>query len=168
MVRWIGEAALLHVAAECDKKVPLYAGERVLRQPRFDAMRDREINIVASEKQMVADRDSLDVRNRRSGLGGDLKKCEVSRAAADINNQDVMGALSERLLPSVALRVAVFQPTVKCGLRFLQKADILGIAGLTRRVQGKPLSHGIKRRRYRNSNILFFELESFGGELGVP
>ena len=107
-------------------------------------MRNREVDIVASEKQVVADGDSLDVRNRRSGLGGDLKKCEIGCAAADVNNQDVMGAAVKALSPNVALCVAVFQPTVKCGLGFLQKADIFRKAGRARRVQGKPLSHGIK------------------------
>ena len=65
-------------------------------------MRNREVDIVASEKQVVADGDSLDVRNCRSGLGGDLKKCEIGCAAADVNNQDVMGAAVKALSPNVA------------------------------------------------------------------
>ena len=128
-----------------------------MRQPRFDPMRDREIDIVASEKQMVADGDSLDVRNSCSGSGGDLKEREVGRATADVNNQDVTGVPVRASLPDVPLPVTVLQPPVKCGLWFLQKAHILGKTGLSRRVQREPLSHCVKGGRNGNRNFLFVE-----------
>ena len=66
-----GEAALLEIAALCDEEIPLRGREvRTGGESLLDAMREREVDVVAAEQQMVAHGDALDVRHRRAGLAG--------------------------------------------------------------------------------------------------
>jgi hypothetical protein len=102
-----------------DEEIPLRGGKHLVRQARFDVVRERKVDIVASEKKMIADRNSLDVWEGRSGLAANLEQTEVGRAAADVDNDDVMCLAFRKLSPKLARCVVVFQPAVKCGLRFL-------------------------------------------------
>jgi hypothetical protein len=115
----IGEASFLQVAAARYEEIPLRCGKRVVSQARFDVVREREVDIVASEKKMIADRNSFDVREGRSGLAANLEQTEVGRAPADVDNDDVMYLACRKLSPKFARFAVVLQPAVKCGLRFL-------------------------------------------------
>ena len=115
----IGEASFLQVAAVREEEIPLRRGKRLVRQARFDVVRERKVDIVASEKKVIADRNSFDVREGRSGLAANLEQTEVGRAPANVDNNDVMCLAFRKLSPKFARCAVVFQSAVKCGLRFL-------------------------------------------------
>ena len=100
----IRETTLFHVTAERYQKVPLNLGKRLMRrQPRFDPMRDRQIDVVASQEEVIAHGDSLDPRKRCFGAGGDLKESEIGGATSDVDDQNVLSArFRESLDPSIS------------------------------------------------------------------
>jgi hypothetical protein len=151
-----------------DEEIPLRWGKRLVRQARFDVVRERKVDIVASEKKVIADRNSFDVREGRSGLAANLEQTEVGRAPTDVDNNDVMYLAFRKLSPKFARFAVVLQPAVKCGLRFLQKTDALRKAGLARGFQGKPLCDGIEGGGNGDGNVLEIEWESLAGEPRIP
>ena len=51
----------------------------------LDERRQREVDVVAAEQQVIADRDPLE--RRRAGLDPDPNQAEVGRAAADVADE---------------------------------------------------------------------------------
>ena len=58
------ETTFLEIPAAGDEKVPLYDGKLFHAESRLDVMGEREVDVVASEQQVIADGDALYVRKR--------------------------------------------------------------------------------------------------------
>src|ERR1700722_11397980 len=165
----IRKAALFDVTAAGDKKIPLNLGKGFVgRQSGFDAMSNGKIDIVPSQKEVIADGDSFDPRKRSFGAWSDLEKSEVGGAAADIDDQDLVDARGSQLFRYRGLSDSLFQPPIKCRLRFFQQTDVFGKAGIVCSVQSELLRRGVKRGRNRNRNFLIVERQSLTGKPCVP
>jgi len=92
-------------------------------------VRQREVDVVTAEQQVVAGRDPLD-RRRPAGRarGAGTEQAEVGGAAADVADQDRALPLRERRERLLALGVAggVIEPGIERGLRLLQQAQRSG------------------------------------------
>src|SRR3954471_7561371 len=80
----------------------------------------------------------------------------------------MMSTAFRKLAPNLCWSAVLFEPPVKCGLRFFQKPEISGKAGLACSVHSKSLCHGIERGRNRDSNFLEIESVSLTSKLCIP
>ena len=103
---------------------------------------DSKIDVVASEQQVIADGDTLDMGKGCSGLAADLEETEIGSSPADVDDDDATGANFRKL--QWIRRGMPFEPAVKCGLRFLQEANVVRKPRLAGGVQGEPLSHCVE------------------------
>ena len=55
-------------------------------------MRESKIDVVASEQQMIAHGDTLDVRKATPGFAEILEETEIGGPPADVDDDDVRGA----------------------------------------------------------------------------
>ena len=85
------ERMLFQVSARRDEVIPLRAGHPAAfhHQPRFEQHRERQIDIVAAQQDMFADRHPPDVGQRARRAGSQLEQAEIRGASADIDDQDV-------------------------------------------------------------------------------
>ena len=117
-----------------------------LLELRLQRVGQREIHVVAAEKNVLADADALDLKV--AVLAGDRDQAEVRRASADVAHEhDVARA---DLLAPVAARLR--GPCVKCRLRFLEQHDFSEARGLGR-VGGQRARDFIERRRHREHDL---------------
>ena len=86
------EAAFLQIPASRDKEVPLGGGKRLGCETRLNVVRDGQIDIVASEQQVVAHGDALDMAEGRPTLASDLEETEIGSPSADVDDERVTGA----------------------------------------------------------------------------
>ena len=113
----------------------------------FDELREREIQVVAAEQQVIADRGAREA----IAVVVDFDQREVGRTSADVEHQDAL--VRRELLPRVV------DPRVERRLRLLEQHD-RRIAGRGRRLQ-RELSRGfVEARGHRDEHFLL-------GEIGV-
>ena len=108
----------------------------LFREPLGHDTGEREIDIVAAQQNVIADRDAVEAQF--AVRFGDRDQREIGGTAADIDDQDQV-AHGDALAP---IGVA-FDPGVEGGLRFFEQGDVL-IAGLLGR---PPASVRAPRRR---------------------
>ncbi len=128
-------------------------------------MREREVDVVAAEQDVVADRDALD-RGLAALLRRQLEQAEVRGAAADIDHEHMMRIrLGAPGLPAVPL-----QPPVEGGLRLLQQAHAFGVAGLSGGGEREALRGGVERGGHGDGDVLRLkrEIRTVLGEALVP
>ena len=129
-----GESLLLQLAAAGDQEVPGGAVEPplVAGQPGLERVRQGEVDVVAAEQDVLADRDPADAaRVRASVLALDGEQAEVGGAAADVDDQNVAdrafagSRAKDRVerLPGAALAAVLFQPGVEGRLRLFQQPN---------------------------------------------
>src|ERR1700742_467988 len=135
-----------------------------------------KINVVASEQQVVANGDPFDLRKggprierdvskrRRS----DFEKAEVGCAAPDVDDEYMMGAVFEQLSRKLFRSFVLFEPAIKCCLRFLQKTDRFRKAGLGCGVQSESLCGCIEGRRHRECYLLLIKTDSLASKPRIP
>ena len=99
-------------------------------------MGQSQIDVVAAQKDVVADRHALDLWRSRRGLN--LKQAEIGSTAADIYNQDVpiATAIAGKMVPQIRPLIVFFEPAIEGCLRLLQQADGVRKAGFVRRGKG--------------------------------
>ena len=123
-------------------------------------MRDCEIDIVAPEKDVVADGDPLD-RGIAALVPGELEQAEIRRAAPDVDHQN----MARRALrtwqgaPRIAAAGLLLQPPVERRLRLLEQAHMIGEAGLLGGGERQPLRRRVERGWDGDRNVLGVELE---------
>ena len=99
------------------KRAPLLGVEPDAAELLLDVMRQRQVDVVAAEHQVVADGDAPEARAGRRLDDGD--QAEVGRAAADVADQDQL-ARPHLALPAVLVRD---DPAVERRLRLLEQRD---------------------------------------------
>ena len=127
-------------------------------------MEKREVEVVAAENQVIADRDAIKANAavfailpispifRRIAPLKRVNQREVGRSAADVANQNLFARLDERR-PIV---FAPFEPSVKRRLRFLDKRDFRKPRQL-RRPNRQLARRFVERRRNRQNDVLRFK-----------
>ncbi len=168
-----GERDFLKVPAGGDEVLPLnprkLAG--LAGQPGFDPAGERQIDVVAAEQDVIADRRPPD-RRLAAITGAHFEQAEIRRSAADIDDEDGKGrgVRFRHLAPQVGGEIACFQPAIEGGLRFLKQAHGFRKAGVPRRRQRQSLRHCVERGRNRNDDLLRVEREirARRGEAVVP
>ena len=118
----------------------------------------REIDVVAAQQNVIADRDA--VQREFAVRLGDGDQREVGGAAADIDDQDEVAHRNALAPIGMAL-----DPGVEGRLRLFEQGDVL-IAGLLRGFQGQFARHGVEGRGDGDQHLL--RLEGRVGHLGVP
>ena len=104
----------------------------------LDRVRERKVDVVAAEQEMVARRDALDRRPLALRTDGcDPEQAEVGGAAAHVAHEDRLhrardvrqDAEQRRALRTRGSLGLLVEPRIKCGLRFFQESDRRRIAG---------------------------------------
>ena len=115
--RFIREQDLFRSAALLPQRMKLHAIElRILRgKILVDVAGKGEIHVVAAQKNVFADRDTLQLKF--AVFVGDRDQREVGGAAADVEDQDEIARLHAFAPIGVTL-----EPGVKGGLRFFEKS----------------------------------------------
>ena len=113
--RLVAEQALLRIAAERGELLPARGVEAArLRAALGDQARQREVDVVAAEQQVLADRDALEAEPVGAAPHRDQR--EVGRAAADVDHQH--RAVRRELLAPAGMRT---DPGVDRRLRLLEQ-----------------------------------------------
>ena len=125
--RRVAEHPLFGGAAQAAQDRPLSNGQAQIRM-RFDHSplddrRKRQIDIVAAEQQMIADRDALE--RRRSGLGPHANQAEIGGAAADVAHQRHALAVGRKRLERPRAGSGSGCPRIKGGDRFFDQREVL-------------------------------------------
>ena len=151
----------LQLTATPDENAPLPRLQMsVPLDPLLQMMGQRQIEIVAPQNQMIADRHAMKLHDSIVTLAH-ADQCEVCRAAANVADQDL---LTGRHQPIPRLRMLI-NPGVKRGLRFLNQDDAVQ-AGLSSGLHGQLARHFIERGRERQHEVLFSQ--RMPGKLRVP
>jgi hypothetical protein len=147
--RRVAEQRLLGQATGVDQPVPLQRVEPLAAaggEPLFDQLGQRQIDVVAAEQQVIADRDA-----REPAVGVDADQREVGGAAADVEHQH---AIAGRQRPRDAA-VGV-DPRVERRLRLLEQHH-RGQAGLLRGQRRQLAGRLVERRRAGDDDVLLDE-----------
>ena len=115
-------------------------------------MGEREIEIVATEQNMVAHRDALKSRKRRVRLGLDGKEAQIRRSSADIHHQH-MGFLISHC-EGFERCVIIFQPSVEGSLRLFEEDAGTRKTCFPRGFESELLCSGVEGSRHRDGDIL--------------
>ncbi len=113
--------ALFQITTRRDEVIPLWAGHPAAfrHKPRLQQGREGQINIVAAQQDMFADRDPPDVGDRARRARSQVEQTEIRGAAADIDDEDVprLGSVSVQSFPQWLGRAVLFQPAIEgcCG-----------------------------------------------------
>ena len=166
------ERALFQIATRRDQMIPLRTGHlpAFRREPGLQEDREGQIDIVAAEQNMVADRNPADVGDRARRAGSELEQTEIRGAAADIDDQDAprLGRVPVHPFPQRLGRAVAFEPGIEGRLRLLQQPHAGGESGFLRGVQREALSGGVERGGHRNGDLLRIERRSRTGRSGCP
>ena len=164
--------ALFEIAARRDEMIPLRTGHppTFRNEPRLHEDREGQIDIVAAEQNMFADRNPLDVGKRAGRAGPEFEQTEIRSAAADIDDQDAprLGRVPVYPFPQGLGRGVSFQPAVERGLRLFQEPHADRETGFSCGVQREALRGGVERRRHCDGDLLPIECEAGSGETAVP
>ena len=115
-------------------------------------MGEREIEIVATEQNMVAHRDALELRKGRVRSRFDSKEAQIRRSAADVHHQH-MGFLISRC-EGFECCVLIFQPSVEGSLRLFEEDAGSREACFPRGFESELLRSGVEGSRHRDGDIL--------------
>ena len=96
---------------------PLLGVEPRAAELLLDVMRQREVDVVAAEHQVIADGDAAEARAGRRL--DDRDQAEIGRAAADVADQDQLAG-ADLALPAVLVRD---DPAIERRLRLLEQRD---------------------------------------------
>jgi hypothetical protein len=118
--RRVGQQPLLRRAALGDKRVEALRVElsAARDEPRLHLARERHVDVVAAEQQVLAHGDALEAQLSPAGAGGDER--EVGRAAAHVDDQDERVCRDAR----APVRLVSHEPGVEGGLRLLQQHHV--------------------------------------------
>ena len=155
-----GEEGLLRLLTAPDQGRPR-ARLQLAAQARLDVVRQGEVEVVAAEDEMVADRQAVEVYRRvgsRAGPGFD--QGQVRRAATDVADQHALAGCHF----FQGIRVTS-HPGVESGLRFFEQHDP-GQPGPARGGHGQFARDLVERRRDRDDQVL--RLQRLVGMRGVP
>ena len=132
-----------------DEHTPLARIEpSAVRKFLFDEMCESQIEIVAAEQQMIADRDAMELQPT-SLTRSHMNQTEIRRTAADVAHEDCLAGRDDPV-PFVAMRI---HPGIERGLGFLQKYDTWQ-PGDSSGGHGQFPSDFIERRRNREYHFL--------------
>ena len=167
-----GERALLQIPTRRDEVIPLRAGHPTTfrHKARLEQRREGEIDVVAAEQDMFADRNPPDVGDPTRRTGPRLEQTEIRGAAADVDHQDMprLGGVRVPPFPQRLGRAVPLEPAIESRLRLLQKPHAIGKARFLRSIQREALRGGVERSRDRNGDVLRIERKAGSGEAGVP
>jgi len=154
------EHAFLQTPAPGHKMVPLPSGKAHLARykARFEQARDCEIDIVATEQNVVAHRDPLDLRISAAVRHAHFEQAEIRSAAPHVNHQDVANAILPVRRRIVAL--SLFQPPVERRLRLLDETRVVRKARFLHGGEREPLRRRIKGGGNGDGDRLGIELEA--------
>ena len=148
-----------------------------INQPRFEQDRKRQVNVVATQQNVLADGNPSDIRDRTGRTRPQFEQTEIRSAAADIDDQDVprLGIMCVQPFPprvgrapQRVGRAGLLQPAIECRLWLLEQPHAAGKTGFLRGIQGQPLRGRIERRGDRNGDVLLRERAAGTGETVVP
>ncbi len=131
----------------------------LLAESRLDQAGEGDVDVVAAEQDVIADREPLE--RQPLAVGTDPHQAEVRCAAADVDDQDEL-VRAQALLPVGGVRA---DPGVERGLRFLEERDA-GQAGLPRGGDRELARDLVERCRHGQHDIL--RGERMVGESLVP
>ena len=126
----------------------------------LDILRQRQIEIIAAEDQMIADGDAMEL-HFAAFAAADANEREVGSSAADIADQNLL-ARRDQLLPIGLMGV---NPGVKSGLRLFDQHHARQ-TGRRRRFDGQLPGDLVERGRQREHEILLFQ--RLAGKAMVP
>jgi hypothetical protein len=103
-------------------------------KPRFKQDGEGQIDVVAAEQNVFADRNSPDVGDHARRTGSQLEQAEIRGASADVDDQDVpwLGTVRLQSFPRRVGRAVLFQPAVEGCLRLLEQPYAAGESGFLR------------------------------------
>ena len=135
-------------------------------------MRDREIDIIAPEQDVVTDGDPLDPGITTAPMSTQFEQAEIRSPAPDVDHQNMArgGLRIWQCAPRIAAASLVLQPPVERRLRLLEQTYIIGEAGLLRGGERQPLRGRVKGGGNGDRNVLGVECEvgALPCEPGVP
>src|SRR5208337_2086088 len=147
-----------------DQVVPLPSGKSApaRREARFEQMRDCEIDIIAAEKDVVADGDPLDRGITTTLMPSELEQAEIRSAAPDVDHQNMArgGLRIRQRAPRIAAASLLLQPPVERRLRLLEQTHMIGETGLLRGGERQPLRRRVKGSGNGDRNVLDVERET--------
>ena len=159
--RVFAEQRFFRLPADADEHAPLPGFQlAVADELRFEGVRQRQIEIVAAENQVLADSDAMELHFAVIA-GPHADEREVGRAAADVADEDFLARLDQPF-PIVAMPI---DPRIERGLRLFDQHDARQTGegrGLHRQFAG----HFVERRRQRDDHILLGQRRL--GKLVVP
>ncbi len=147
--RIVRQQHLLGAAAEAGQGVPALAVE-ALAEARLEPPRQRDVDVVAAEQDVVADRQA--VEGQASAVAADADQAEVRGAAADVDDEDQAG-LAQQVLPASLVLV---DPGVERRLRLFEQ-DRVRQPGALGRGDAELARHLVERRRHRQDDLLLFQ-----------
>ena len=158
----IRQELLFHAPTEAKERIPLAGLKFFGLTNEFDlqVLRQRQIHVVAAEKQMVADGDAMKL-DLAVGSPSNADQSEIGCAAADVANQNFLAGRN-KLLPVVLMLV---NPGIKRGLRLFNQHHF-GQAGPCGGLDGQFASDFIERCRQSKNDVL--PLQRLALELVVP
>ena len=131
-----------HSACNCiESSFGSFGGQLLLEMPR-----QREIDVVAAQQDVLADGDALELQLAR--LFGDRDEREVGGAAADVDHQDQIAHL--HALAPIGMPL---DPGVEGGLRLFEQQQVL-VAGLFGGLQRQLACDRVERCRHCHQNFL--------------
>ena len=164
--------ALLYIPTRRDEVIKLWAGHPAAfrHELGLDQRREGEIDIVAPQQDMFADRNPPDVGDRARRAGAHIEQTEIRGAAADVDDQDMprLGGVRVQPFPQRLGRAVSFQPAIEGRLRLLQEPHAARETGFLRGVQREALRRGIERGGDRDGDVLRIERGARSGEASVP
>ncbi len=140
----LGRAAALHQLRQARRRQG-----RVARQPALGQVCQREVHVVATQHQVVADRDPGQAGHAACSIGLDAHQGEVGRAAADVDHQH-----QARVLQFIGQALPVLmQPVVQRSLRLLDQAQA-NQTGQPRSFERQRARALVEGRRHRQRDVL--------------
>ena len=172
--RLLAQDALLQLARLHQQLAQLAPGQPAAAagQARLQGVGEGQVDIVAAEQQVVADRHPAQGQTAGgASVGGDLEQAEIGGAAADVAHQHA-GAAAAGTLQQVEQAAGVApppEPVVKGRLRLLDQPH-RRITGEGRRLQGELLRRLVEGGGDGDHHLLGVEhrLRPAGGHRRVP
>jgi hypothetical protein len=124
-------------------------------------VRDREIDIVTPQQNVVADRDPFDEGIATVFLPTELEQAEIRSAAADVNHQDMAprGVCVWQRGPWIVAARLLLEPPIERRLRLFQQTHGIGEAGLLRGCERQPLRRRVEGGGNGDRDVLRVECE---------
>ena len=122
-------------------------------------MRDCEIDIVATEQNVVAHRDALDPRITAAVRRAQFEQAEIRSAAPHVDHQDMVNAIFP-IRQRIVAAILLFQPPVEGRLRLLEQTRVIWKARFLHGSKREPLRRCIKGGGNGDGDLLGVELEA--------